>query len=338
MEKKKSLKNRYNNYLDNHQKAKPIFENAWSIIVLFLSAFIFAFGFRAFIAPAQAATDPNIITIATGGMSGISQIFVKTFQLIKGEYLSDDMKNTLQSLFYTLFNIPIIILAWKGIGKRFAIFTLINVLATSIFTKCLPESFVSVFVNADDNMMRVLFGGICVGLSSSLALMVDGSAGGVDVVSYYIAIKKSTSVGKYVLLSNSCIITIFTVLSYFPVNSSDTPHSNAWQLLLYAILYSFVSSMVIDYLSRRNKKSQIQIITKNEDMPKILLANFKHGCTVVDAKGAFSGESKKIIYMVVSSFEVKRAISVIQEADPNAFVNVVSVSAVYGQFHIDPIK
>ena len=76
----------------------------------------------------------------------------------------------------------------------------------------------------------------------------------------------------------------------------------------------------------------------SNDLQKVLLANFKHGCTVVEAKGAFSGEGKKIIYMVVSSFEVKKVIGVIQEYDPQSFINVVSVQALYGRFYIDPIK
>ncbi len=339
MEKKHSLQNRYKEYIDHHDKMKSVLENTKCIIVLLFSAFIFSFGFRAFIAPANAANNPDILTVATGGMSGISQIIVKAIQLIRGAYFDSATRDTYQSIFYSVLNIPIFILAWKGIGKRFAIFTMINVIATSIFTKYIPDSLVQIFESVnDDNVTRALFGGICTGLSSSLALMVDGSAGGIDVISYHIALKKSTSIAKYVLITNCLIISIFTILSYFPVNAADTIHNNAWEILLYAILYSFVASMVIDFLSRRNKKAQIQIITKNEDLAKILLANFKHGCTVVDAKGAFSGESKKIIYMVVSALEVKRAIKVIQDADPNAFVNVVSVSAVYGRFHVDPIK
>ena len=115
-------------------------------------------------------------------------------------------------------------------------------------------------------------------------------------------------------------------------------NDDAWVILLYAGVYLFVVSLVVDQLSRRNKKAQIQIITTRNDLQKVLLANFKHGCTVVEAKGAFSGEGKKIIYMVVSSFEVKKVIGVIQEYDPQAFINVVSVQALYGRFYIDPIK
>lgn len=341
MSKKEQIRQKYEHYVETHKKAKIVFENIWCIFILLVSALFFAVGFRAFISPAAAATDPNILTLATGGMSGVSQILLKAFQLIRGSYLNSEDKNTFVSIAYLVLNIPIFILAWKGIGKRFAIFTIINVAATSIFNKIIPESIVGLFDTGgflEDNISRALFGGICIGLSSGLSLMVDGSSGGLDVISYYIATKKSTSVGKYVLLFNGIVVTLFTLLSYFPVNSSDTTHDQVWIVLLYGIVYLFVVSLVLDHLSRRNKKTQIQIITTKDSLPKVLMANFHHGCTVVDAKGAFSGEGKKIIYMVVSSYEVKKAIRIIQDADPQAFINCVSVSALYGRFYIEPIK
>lgn len=342
MAKKDGIRKKYEHYVETHTKAKKIFENAWCVFILLISALCFAIGFRAFISPAAAANEPGkYLTLATGGVSGVSQTLVKAIQLITGKYMNAHDKDTLVSVAYFVINIPIFVLAWKGIGKRFAVFTFINVIATSIFIKIVPESVVSLFDAQDflsDNLSRALFGGICIGLSSGLSLMVDGSSGGLDVISYYISLKKSTAIGKYAVTFNGVVITLFTLLSYFPVNSEDTYHDHVWVVLLYAIVYLFVFSLVIDHLSRRNRKTQIQIITTKDTLPKVLMANFHHGCTVVDAKGAFSGEGKKIIYMVVSSFEVKKAIQVIQEADPQAFINCMSVSAVYGRFYIEPIK
>ena len=338
MSPKKPLKERIDKYFYEHKKTKEVMQNIYAIIMLTISALVFSFGFRAFVAP-EISDGTNVLIFATGGMSGISQVFVKITQFILGRELIGDEMNTFQSIYYLILNIPIVILAYKGIGKRFAIYTIINVALSSFFMKIIPNELISLFEKvAYDNLARSLFAGICTGLSSSLALMVDGSAGGLDVVSYYIALKKSTSVGKYVLLFNGIIITLFTVLSYLPVVPGGAYNDDAWVILLYAGVYLFVVSLVVDQLSRRNKKAQIQIITTRNDLQKVLLANFKHGCTVVEAKGAFSGEGKKIIYMVVSSFEVKKVIGVIQEYDPQAFINVVSVQALYGRFYIDPIK
>lgn len=338
MSQKKSIKENVGNYLYKHRSAKKVVNNIYAVIMLALSALIFSFGFRAFVSP-EVTNGDSIMILATGGMSGLSQVFVKITQFILGREIVGDELNTFQSIYFFIFNIPIVILAYKGIGKRFALYTIINVVLSSILLKVLPSNIVVLFEKlATDNLTRSLFAGICTGLSSSLALMVDGSAGGLDVISYYIALKKSTSVGKYVLMFNGAIVTLFTALSYLPVTSGGAYNTDAWVLLIYACVYLFVVSLVVDHLSKRNKKAQIQIITTHDELQKILLSNFKHGCTVVDAKGAFSGEGKKIIYMVVTSIEVKKVISIVREYDPQSFINVVSVQALYGQFHVDPIK
>jgi uncharacterized membrane-anchored protein YitT (DUF2179 family) len=57
---------------------------------------------------------------------------------------------------------------------------------------------------------------------------------------------------------------------------------------------------------------------------------------VIKGKGAFTKQDKFIIYTVLSSFEQKKALKVIHETDPGAFVTLTKVSQVYGRFFIKP--
>ena len=322
---KKSLKKKYDDYMFNHIKLKNTIDTTFSLIAIILSAFIFAFGFRSFISPATGTS------LASGGMSGCSQIILRIIVLIHGE-IDQTVAENIVSIAYFVLNIPIFILAWKGIGKRFAIYSLVNIFFVSFFISFIPDSLTNLFTIApEDFISRALFAGICTGLSSSLAYFVDGSAGGLDVISYFFAIKKSTSVGKYMFSFNAVVITVFTILS-------SINNSSASIILLYTIVYLFTSSTVTDKFSIRNKKSQIQIITQHDELPQVLIANFPHGCTVADAKGAFSGNGVKIIYMIVSSFEVKSVVELVNKVDSNAFVNVFNINQVYGKFYIKPIK
>ena len=325
MSQKRSLKQKYENYMFNHLKLKNVLDTTFALIAIIISAFIFAFGFRSFINPFEG------ISLASGGMSGCSQIILKIIELC-GVQLSPQLFDNLLSIAYFVLNIPVFILAWTGIGKRFALYSLVNIFFVSFFISIIPESLVTHFtIASDDFISRALFAGICTGLSSSLAYYVDGSAGGLDIISYYIALKKSTSVGKYMFGFNVLVITVFTILS-------SIQNSDASIILLYTAVYLFTASTVTDKFSIRNKKSQIQIITQNENLSTVLITQFPHGCTVADAKGAFSGKNVKILYMVVSSFEVKKVVDVIHAVDPNAFVNISSISQVYGKFYIKPIK
>ena len=83
---------------------------------------------------------------------------------------------------------------------------------------------------------------------------------------------------------------------------------------------------------------QVQIITASEYLAPVLIANFPHGATVVDAEGAYSHSPKKIVYMVVSSSQVKDVVNLSRKVDPHAFISVTSLVQVYGNFFIKPVE
>lgn len=326
MSKIEKLKKRFEDYKFDHPIFKTSLEWIISLTAVVFSAFIFAFGFRAFI-----ATTGTGHSLVSGGVSGLSQTVVKIIELLNINGSLDT--NTLQSIFFFLLNIPVLILGWFGVGKRFTILSLINVACVSLFMQIIPGS-VADFLNlGDEYLPRALFGGICTAISSVAAFKVDASAGGIDVISMYFANKKSTSVGKYFIIFNGLIIFSYTIITYF-----ETRQPSAITSCLYTLIYLFTNATVTDMLNVRNKKAQVQIITSRENMANILIANFPHGCTVVPAKGAFSKEERQILYMVVSLFEVKKVVKLVKMADPNAFVNVASLRQVYGKFYIKPMK
>ena len=238
-----------------------------------------------------------------------------------------------------------LILAYFGVGKKFAIFTLVNVGCVVLFdmlfaldgskmAKAMYE--VSVYVNEKGGGMlsRSFFAGICTGLSSAIAFKADSSAGGFDIVSYYISNKKSKLAGKYGVIINGIIIVSYAIVT----GVQNGSFASAITGILFSLVYLLTVMLVIDVINIRNKKAQLQIITSNKDLPKLLLANIPHGATVVDAKGVYTEGDKYIIYMVVSTPELKRAVNVIKELDPDSFINVTSLVAVYGKFHMRPIK
>ena len=108
--------------------------------------------------------------------------------------------------------------------------------------------------------------------------------------------------------------------------------------VLFSVLYMLVVMFVVDTINLRNKKVRISVVTSNPDLASVLLANIPHGATLIHGSGAFSKQDKTIIEMVVSSYEIKSTVKIIQEADPTAFVSVTELKQVYGRFFIKPIK
>lgn len=336
MKKIARIKKKVNNYLFDHIHLRNGLDISRCTFLAIVSAALYAFGFYSFITPY--AVDPSTIegsSITTGGIGGISQVIHLIFTLC-GLQVSPHL---MQSIFYFALNIPILIFAFFKIGKRFAIITLINVGLSSAFIQIFDH--VDLFRNIayrlqSEHLSRVVFSGVSVGLASAMAFRADVSCGGIDVISYYFAMRKSTSVGKYTAALNSLIILTYTFLT-IGINKGSLVEV-AFLNLAYSITYLFVSTLVVDAINTRNKKAQVQIITDKAGIESILIANFPHSATTINGVGGYSHKEKEIILMTVSSNEVKRVISLIKKVDEHAFITVTPLIQAYGNFFIRPVE
>lgn len=341
MNKSRKFKKKIKRFLFDHPFLKFIVEYSWALVLCLFSSFIFAFGFSAFITPGVEGG----LTIITGGASGTAQIVALIFGMA-GTHIPH---SAVVAIAFAGINLPLIIFAFKNIGIRFSILTCINVALSAMFLIVLDPAKVEWIRNigtspliADQTIVRALFAGVCTGLSSAAAFAGFFSAGGIDIVSYFFALKKSTSVGKYTLLINFCIILVFSTLNVIGSLTGNPESPLVWTDyilgLLFAVVYLAVVSIVVDLINTRNKKVRIDIITSNEKMPDILIANFPHGVTISKGVGGYSRKEKFILSIAVSSSEVKRVIQVIESCDTHAFIQVINLKQIYGNFFINPIR
>lgn len=335
MKKIEKLEKKYNSLVYNHIWLKYIFEYGFALIATFVSAFIFAIGVNTFIQPATAlgGAASDITSFVSSGSSGAAQVIDLIFTLCG----ISSTGSLIFSLAYLCINIPLLFLAFKGVGKRFGVFTTINVSFVFLLTNFLKFDFMielAVAINKNGGAIaRALFAGMCTGLSSAIAFKIDTSAGGFDIVSYYISIKKSTLAGKYNAIINGIVIVAYALLS-----SIGNSFAFGLEGICYSLIYILSVMLVVDVINIRNKKAQIQIITTDKELPKLLLANIPHGATLVNATGVYSESDRLIVYIVVSTTEVRKAIKIIKQLDPYSFVSVQALSQVYGNFHMKSIK
>ena len=180
-----------------------------------------------------------------------------------------------------------------------------------------------------------MFAGICTGVSSGIALKGGTSCGGMDIVTCYLSVRKSTGVGKYNIITN-----FFVVIFYMIVNIIIDPTKYVETILIvpFALVYFLTSSLVIDAIHIKNKKIAIEIITKNEYITDVLINLFPHSATIFEAKGAYSGTSEHVIKMMVSSYEAKKVVKIVRKIDSNSFITLTPLQQVYGNFFINPIE
>lgn len=348
--KRRTVKSRVSDYLYDHHAVKETLNWTYALFLCTISAIVFTIGYKFFLVPRDVIAEADHFRLVSGGASGVSQTIIMALELIPGSFatLVENNEDFVYSILYFLVNVPIIVLAWFGIGKRFTIITLINIVEISLFTNLFSTEWfedyivgpVSLFVsNYGGGMIsRAIFAGVCTGLSSALTFKIDASSGGIDVISYYIALKKSTLAGKYGVYLNGCILTVYSLLAATKMGWGTQQGMEVMSCALFSIIYLIVTMVVIDMINLRNKKMKIEVVTDKPELVQVLMANIPHGATVIHGEGAFSGRPKTIIEMVISSYEVNQTVKVIRETDPSTFVQVTELKQVYGHFYIKPIK
>lgn len=337
----KRAKFKATNWLYDHPLIKNILKWIGIFFISTISAILFAVGFSVFldIVKADGTTD----TIVSGGVSGLCQTVVLILRLC-GLKINDS--HLAISIAYFVINVPLIIVAWLKIGRQFAIFTIINVIESSVFVKLinvdmipeLQEIITYVSDYGGGLLGRAVLGGVFVGLSCAIVFRMDTSTGGVDIVAYAISLKRSTSTGKYSFIINGTNLVLFTFLSFVQVGCDLNAAYPQICKMLYSIVYLFVQMLIVDAINKRNKKVKLQITTEDETIGDILIDCVPHGVTVGKGKGLFSGREKFIYTMIVSYYEVSHVVSIIQKEDPTAFVETIPLSQVYGNFTSRTIK
>ena len=337
----KRKKSKIENWLYDHPFCKNLLHWTGIFLISTVSAFLFACGFSVFLDIVDANGVSDIIV--SGGVSGLSQTVVLILRLcglqIKDSHLAI-------SIIYFIINIPLVIIAWLKIGRQFAIFTIINVIESSIFVKLINVNMIPELQNVINFVSeygggllgRAIFGGIFIGLSSAIVFRMDTSTGGVDIVAYAVSLKRSTSTGIYGFMINATNLIVFTFLTVVQLHFDFTAAYPQICKMLYSLVYLLTCMLVVDTINKRNKKVKLEITTEMETLGNLLLDCVPHGVTVSNGKGVYSGRDKYVFTMVVSYYEVQRVVNIVRKEDPKAFIETTPVNQIYGNFTSRSIK
>lgn len=233
---------------------------------------------------------PN--NFATGGITGLCLIIHKFLPFINVSWI------------YLLFNIPLFILAWMSVGRRFFFYSILGTLAFTITLK-----FIAVQFQLDDKILLSLLAGIIFGAGTGIVLRSSGSQGGLDILSVMLFRRFSISFGNTVLAVN--IMVLFLISVFYSLDA-----------VLYTLIVIYVSSrvtnIVVTGLSQR--KAVFIISSQWETIAAEILKDIRRGVTIIEGKGGFSGANENILYTVIPLMEIGQMKDLIRKVDPDAFV------------------
>ena len=94
-----------------------------------------------------------------------------------------------------------------------------------------------------------------------------------------------------------------------------------------------VVSFTVDFvLTGKKQSAQLFIFTEKYDqVAERITEEVDHGVTVVDCKGWYSGQAKKMLIVVVRKNEAIDVLRIAKQVDPNVFMTMNTVMGVFGK-------
>ncbi|RPH49885.1 MAG: YitT family protein [Desulfobacteraceae bacterium] len=238
----------------------------------------------------------------SGGLVGLSLIIHYIFKPLPVGWL------------YLLMNIPLFVLGWKFVGRRFFYYSIAGMV---IFSAAV--AFIKIPLPVQDKILSALFAGIITGIGAGIILKSKGSAGGTDIFSVILLNRFSVRVGNTILFFNVIVLAAASVL--FSLDSA-----------LYTMIYMYVSTRIVELVltGLSQRKAVIIISPKWEEISRKILKDIVRGVTFLKGQGAYSGKDENVLYTVVTFRELPRIKEIVRKADPGAFVVVHETLEVMG--------
>lgn len=285
-------------------RAQTIRRYAITLAAVVFSAFLQAFTLQVFFTPMQ---------ILSSGFTGVAVLIEKITSLF-GIHFST-------SLGMIALNLPVAAFCFKHIGKKFVVFSLLQVFLASTILKY--AHFQPLFENV---LLNICFGGFCYGVAIVTALKGNASTGGTDFIALYVSNKTGHAIWQYVFVFNACMLCLFGYLF-------------GWEYAGYSIMCQFISTKTIDTFYHRYKRVTLQITTHNSDaVVQAYIQHCRHGISVLDGYGGYSGQKISLLHTVVSSYEVQDIVHLLRQVDPKIIINVLPTETFFGRFYQKPIE
>lgn len=243
---------------------------------------------------------------AMGGVSGISLLLNHIFKIPVG-----------MSIF--ILNIPLVIVSYKFVGKRF----LFKSMRSMIFCSFFLDAVFPVFpVYSGSRLLSALYSGVFLGIGLAVFYMNGSSSGGTDFLTMSVKrLKPYLSIGFVTM----CIDFVIIFLGWPVFGNVDA--------VLYGLVSTFVTSVVIDKVMYRiGAAKMLIIITESAAETAARISGIcGRGSTILSASGAYTGSSKNMLICACSNSQVYIIKKAAEEFDRKAFIILTDASEIYGE-------
>jgi uncharacterized membrane-anchored protein YitT (DUF2179 family) len=237
-----------------------------------------------------------------GGLFGVgSLIYYKTGFLNPG-------------LLYLLLNVPMFILGYIFISRRFLWYSALAMGLISFFYQLIDFQ-----VQIGNQLYAALVFGALLGAGAGMVLRSLGSNGGLDVAAVILNQKFNIGVGKVYFSFNFILFS----LSFASLDND---------LVIASMIGVFVCSAAVDYvLSLFNQRKLAFVVSeKPQEIADQVMEYLKIGTTMLPAVGAYHKQEKTVLMVVINNIQLKRLEEIVFTVDDYALFIVENTFSVLG--------
>ncbi|SDO91303.1 Uncharacterized membrane-anchored protein YitT, contains DUF161 and DUF2179 domains [Streptococcus sp. 45] len=265
-----------------------------SLLLIALGVAMYTFGFVKF----------NMANaLAEGGVAGVTLI-------IHALYKIDPAYTSL------ILNVPLFIMGARVLGRKSLALTIYGTVLLSFFIWFWQQVPVKIVLQ-NDMMLVAVVAGLFAGAGSGLVFRYGATTGGTDIIGRVIEEKFGFKLGQTLLFVDALVLTASLVYI-------DLQH------MLYTLVASFVYSQVLTIVQNGGYtvRGMIIITQKSQEAADAILNGINRGVTYLNGQGAYSGNEKNILYVVLNPGEVRDVKAIMADLDPDAFISIIDVDEV----------
>ncbi len=237
-----------------------------------------------------------------GGLFGIATIIY---------YLTDSLD---PGLIYFLLNIPMFILGYLYVSRRFLWYSALAMAVISI-----SYEFIDIHIEIANQFYAAVVFGAVLGVGAGIVLRSLGSNGGADVLAIILNQKFNIGIGKFFFTFN-----LFLYFICFMFMKAD--------LVIVSIISVFITSQTLNYtMSMFSQRKMVFIISNQPDeISEKAMVALHVGMTMLPAVGAYKRQAKTVLMVIINNIQLKRLEEIVFTTDEYALFIVENTFNVLG--------
>lgn len=282
--------------MENKIKDNKIARTVFEYIGILFGTFLTALAANMFMIPNR---------LAPGGFSGLATVLY---------YVTGLPVGTVTFCFSVVTQIVAVKVLGKSVGLKSFVCTLAYGVLVDAMAQVIPPF-------SEDVLLASIFAGVLYGVGMGILYRMGGSGGGTDLLArMLLKATRRLTLSTWIMCIDFCVV-LFAGIAFREIS-----------VMLYSIIVLFLYTQVMDFVIVGNNYAKaVNIVSeKSKEICQRINQDLNKTATIFHAYGAYSGQSKDVVYCIVYRNQISKLKGIIYEVDPDAFVTLADTQEVLG--------